>query len=159
MSGLFCQVAERITEMAEKREHGLERRERGADHELTVVMMQTTGCREKHTLTIRHLHTWLRHLNRAGHLLLSDLEHEIDKGLTESDWLWSALDGTLAASRQIMEIQYQVEARGDHYAVAGNTYELLGMDVLLEALQEILSKTKVLIPESRRLAPTAYGEG
>lgn len=145
--------------MPEERDHGLERRERSAEHELTVVMEQSVRCREKHEITIRHLHTWLHHLNRAGHLLLSDLEYEIDKGLTESSWLWSAIDGTLAASRQIMEIQYQVEARGDHYSAAGNVYELLGMDVLLEALQEILTKTMVLIPQSQDLGPIAYGEG
>ena len=145
--------------MPENRDHSLERRERSARHELTVVMEQSTHCREKHEVTIRQLHAWLHHLNRAGHLLLDDLEHEIDKGLTESSWLWSAIDGTLAASRQIMEIQYQVEARGDHYSVAGDIYELLGMDVLLEALQEILSKTMVLIPESYDLGSVGYGEG
>lgn len=140
------------------RDHALERREQAARHELTVVMEQATGCREKHAVTLTKLHAWLGHLNRTGHLLLSDLEHEIDSSEPESVWLWSAIDGTLEASRQIVEIRHRIIARRDD-AAEGNTYGDLGLDERLLALQETVSKVMQLIPENADLIPKAYGEG
>ncbi|MBD5560397.1 MAG: hypothetical protein HDQ87_08610 [Clostridia bacterium] len=141
------------------RDHKLERRENTARHELTVVMEETTYCREHHEVTLGHLRRWLHHLNRAGHLLLSDLELEIDNSLPESAWLWTAIDGTLSASRQVVEIRHRIIARSDSDALSGGLYEELGIDVQLKGIQECVSQIMTLIPRNTDLMPEAYGEG
>lgn len=140
------------------RDHALARLEQAARHELTVVMEQSTGCREKHAVTLAKLHSWLGHLNRAGHQLLSDLEREIDSSEPESAWLWAAIDGTLEASREIVSIRHRIIAQKDNVAEDG-IYADLDLDGRLRALQETVSRIIELIPKNADRIPEAYGEG
>lgn len=137
----------------------LERREQSARHELSVVMEEATGCREQHEIALSQLRRWLRHLNRAGQELLSDLEYEIDHSLPESDWLWTAIEGILNASREIMSIRRRVLADGDLGEVSGNLYVDIDTDQNLKTVQEMVSDIQTLIPRGSGDMPEAYGEG
>ena len=142
-----------------QRNRGLERREQTARHELTVVMEETTLCRERQEITQSMLRRWLRHLNRASHLLLSDLEREIDNSLPESAWLWTAIDDTLAVSREIVALRHRIIAGGDLGELSAGLYEEMNVDAALRSVQELVSRVLSLIPREADGMPEAYGEG